>query len=320
MKTMPRRLRPQRGLTLVELMISMAIGLLLVAAMSVLFVNSNHHRREIELSADAIESGRYATDLLGRELSQAGFYGSLIAPAGMSVNVCSTDVAVWRDSLAVYAVGVNHDQANPACLPNRKPGTDAIFTQRTSTCRVGEAGCEAESATQAYLQVSECGTEYTVTPSVLDKGNEAAAFVLQTKACDGTVAANKRKLIRRIYYVSTADALSYVDVSLAGVSAPVLLVENIAQLQFEFAIDTDGNGTADAFGSTPADWSQVIGVRTWVLAQSSAPSRNTKDAMVFRMGDLPAADATFAAATTNLKRRVYSTYIPFVTPKLRRES
>ena len=310
--------RRQRGLTLIELMVALVIGLVVVIAISALFVNSSMLRREVEVSAEVIENGRYGADLLSRELSQTGFYGPLSQPSGTTVALCSTTLTEWADSLAVYAVGVNNAGASPGCIA-RKPDTDAVFVQRASTCRVGEAGCEAENASNAYLQVSECGTEYSAKPFVVGQGGDAAAFVLQTKACDGTPA-EKRKLVRRIFYVSPAEVLSYVDITLAGASAPVALVDNIEQMQLEYAVDTDTNGTADAFSSTPADWTQVIGVRVWLLARSTAASRNTKDAMEFRLGDLPAGSVDVAASGANPKRRVYSTYIPFVTPKLRRES
>lgn len=307
-----------RGVSLIELMVSLAIGLVLVIALSALFVNSSTLRREVDLSAEVIENGRYGLDVLSRELSQAGFYGPLTLPVGSTALPCSTTLSDWADSLAVHVVGVNNAAVGPGCFV-RKADTDAVFVQRASTCSVGEAGCEAEAVNNAYLQVSECGSEYLTKPFVVGAGGDATAFTLQTKACDGTKAP-KRKLIRRIFYISPANVLSYVDVTLANVSAPVALVDNIEQMQLEYAVDDNGDGTPDSFSSTPADWTQVIGVRVWLLARSTGSSANTKNAMDFRMGDLPASSVSVGAAATNPKRRVYSTYIPFVTPKMRRES
>ena len=308
----------QHGVSLIELMVSLAIGLVLVIALSALFVGSSTLRREVELSAEVIENGRYGLDLLGRELSQAGFYGPLTLPTGSTAAPCSTTLSEWADSLSIPVIGVNNAAADPGCIA-RKPDTDAIFIQRASTCRVGEAGCEAENAGNAYLQVSECGTEYSAKPFVVGAGGDAATFALQTKACDGTHAA-KRKLVRRLFYVSPTNVLSSVDITLAGASAPVALVDNIEQMQLEYAIDDNADGTPDAFSSTPADWTQVIGARLWLLARSTGASANTRNAMDFHLGDLPPSSVSVLAAGTNPKRRVYSTYIPFVTPKLRRES
>lgn len=314
---MPMHSQRQRGLTLVELMVAMAVGLLLVIAMTAIFVNSSASRRELALSAEVIENGRYGLDVLDRELSKTGFYGTLTTPTGNNaVDMCSTDPAVWAGSLQNHVTGLNNAAASPVCL-TRKAGTDAIFIQRASTCQVGEVECDAESDKQAYMQVSECGLEYNTTPFVLDKGLKTT-FTLQSKACDSAIKAGKRRVIRRVYYISTASALSYIDITPNGISTPVALVEDIEQMQLEYAVDSDGDGTIDSFSSTPATWADVIGVRVWLLARSTSASRNAADASTFKLS----ADTTvdIPAASSNLKRRVYSTYISFVTPKARKES
>lgn len=304
---------------MVEVTVALAIGLVIVAAMSALFVGNSHSRREVQLSADVIENGRYAIDLMNRELSQTGFYGPLVAPTGTTVAICSVALADWGASLAVHAVGLNNADADPACL-SRKAGTDAIFVQRASTCAVGDAQCEAESASQAYLQVSECGPEYSSTPFVVAAGG-SSSLTLKSKDC-AAATADRRKLIRRIYYVSANEVLSYVDVRLDGVSDPVSLVEDVEQLQISYAFDANGDGTAECFAATlagcvGADWTQVVGARLWILARSDTASRNTAGTTQFVMDDTTVNVA--ASSSGNFKRRVYSTYIPFVTPKSRRE-
>jgi type IV pilus assembly protein PilW len=328
MNRMQVQYRRQRGLTLVELMVSLVIGLLIVAATSMLIAGSSRSRRELEISADVIENGRYAIDVLTRELSQAGFYALLVKPTGTTPNVgsamCARTTAAlpqWLDSLPYYVGGLNsvgnaNVDADPSCIA-RKPGTDALFIQRASTCVIGDASCESENANNAYFQVSECGDEYNTTPIVVAQGL-STSFTLQTKACDGTKAP-KRKLIRRIYFISPSNALSYQDVTLTGaLPDPVVLAENIEQMQLEYAVDTSAVGTPSSFTATPADWSQVIGVRVKLLAVSSDPSKNTNNAGTFVLSD----DTTVSIATAagNPKRRVYSTYIPFVSPKSRLES
>jgi type IV pilus assembly protein PilW len=319
-RTTACRRRGQRGLTLVEMMVAMVVGLIMLASMSAVFVGSSQSRRELQVSAQVLENGRYALDLLNRELSQTGFYASLSKPAGATIAPCSVAVADWADSLAVHVVGFNNAEASPPCLV-RKPGTDAIFVQRASTCAVGEAQCEAESAANGYLQVSECGPEYSTTPFVVAAGGAAASFALKTRDCAAATAA-KRKLIRRIYFVGADDVLSYVEIGLGGASAAVPLVEDVEQLQFAYAFDGDADGTPDCFAATlggcaGAQWDQVIGARIWVLSRSETPSRIADAATQFVMDDTVVSVA--ANSSGNLKRRVYSSYVPFVTVKSRRE-
>jgi type IV pilus assembly protein PilW len=319
--------RRQRGMTLIELMVALVIGLLIVVAMTAAFVASSSSRREGVLSADVIETGRYAIDTLGRELSQAGYYGPLVVPAGATSNagiLCArgaANIASWQDSLPWHVVGLRsaggaNVDADPSCI-SRKAGTDAVFVQRASTCTTVECP-DATPADFAYLQVSECGTEYSATPTVLAQGDSTTAFTLQTLTCDGTKAV-KRKLIRRIYFVDADSNLQYQEVTLNGALSDhkVLIAENIEQMQIEYAVDSTGDGTADSFTGSPADWSQVIGMRVWLLARSTDSSKNTKDAATFVMADTT---VDIAAAAVNPKRRLYSTYISFMTPKSRRET
>ena len=304
----------QHGMTLVELMVSLAVGLVIIAAATLLFVNSSQARREVDMSAEPIENGRYGLDALTRELSQAGFYGTLVDTTGTTLAPCSLDPAVWADSLDIVAFGLNNADPDPVCLA-RKPGTDAVFVQRAATCTTAEAGAAcAEVPTQAYMQVSECGAEYNATPVVIALGGNAA-LKLQTRACDGTLA-SKRRFIRRFFYVDAADVLNYVDITPSGPSAPVPIVENIEQMQVEYGIDADGDGTPERFAPTTPDWTQVIGARVWLLARSADPSGNTSAAARFEMSDTV---VDIAAAARLPKRRVYTTFIPFVTPKSRRE-
>src|SRR5687767_8053780 len=67
----------QRGLSLIELMVSVVIGLLILAALTTLFVTQSQTRLELDKQNRMIDNGRYALDLLSENLRMAGFYGEL---------------------------------------------------------------------------------------------------------------------------------------------------------------------------------------------------------------------------------------------------
>src|SRR3989338_670495 len=71
----------QRGLSLVELMISITIGLLILSSLTTLFVNQSRTRAELDKSNRMIDNGRYALELLSDNLKLAGFYGNY-TPSG----------------------------------------------------------------------------------------------------------------------------------------------------------------------------------------------------------------------------------------------
>src|ERR671925_1972308 len=84
------------GFSLVELMISLTIGLLLLTALATIFANSSRTQREVTLSAQQIENGRYAIDLVSEDLRHAGFwgyYGVNDTAPGVMPDPCALDAA-----------------------------------------------------------------------------------------------------------------------------------------------------------------------------------------------------------------------------------
>lgn len=323
----PATRRHACGLTLVELMVSLTIGLVVLATMAGLFVASSRSRADTDVSADAIETGRHAMDLLARELSQAGYYGTVAAAniSGSTAAPCSTNAAEWESSLGLHVLGWNSSPGasdpDPNCIV-RKPGTDAIFVQRARGCAVGDSGCPDEVASRGYLQVSECSTEY-VSMSASGRPYRVRAglsggLTLQTGACSGAIAP-KRELIRRLYYIGTDDTLKSIDVALVGVSTPQTLAENIEQMQIEYGVASDASaGSPVLFTATPTaeQWPKVMGARVWVIARS-ADAAAAVPPQGFEIGEFIGPSRIRHDGGRGPKRRAYTTYIPFVTPQFR---
>ncbi len=66
----------QRGFGLVELMVSMAIALVILAALVALFIGTSRNNREMATANSLIENGRFAIQLLENDLVHAGFWGT----------------------------------------------------------------------------------------------------------------------------------------------------------------------------------------------------------------------------------------------------
>ena len=67
--------RPQQGITLIELMIALVIGLLATGAMLKVYVDSSRLYRFNEGLARIQENGRFATEFIRRDARMAGFWG-----------------------------------------------------------------------------------------------------------------------------------------------------------------------------------------------------------------------------------------------------
>ena len=76
-KNKPTR-RRQHGLSLVELLIATALGLLIVAALAQLYSDIVRSNREMAKTNSQIENGRFAMQFLRNDIVHAGFWGSFV--------------------------------------------------------------------------------------------------------------------------------------------------------------------------------------------------------------------------------------------------
>lgn len=87
-RPMTPRGRPQRGMTLVELMVASALGLFLIAVMGTIYLGSKGTFQSQDTMARLQEDGRFAMDTISTDLRMAGFRGCL--GAGKSTTVSNT--------------------------------------------------------------------------------------------------------------------------------------------------------------------------------------------------------------------------------------
>ncbi|WP_332671272.1 PilW family protein [Aromatoleum sp.] len=335
-QSLPHFAAHQRGVSLVELMISMTLGLLVIGAMTTIFLNNSQSRRELDKSAQQLENGRYAIQMLRDEISLAGYFDALSSPpAGGAVTAspCSTDLAEWSASLDVVVEGMN-DGKFP-CIGSAKPDTGTVFVQRAATAETPAPGL---AANVAYFQVSLCGEDYAGTPA--PPPSPVAQFRLATPAtgafslrqidCAAAIAPIRR-YIRRIFFIDSnnvaGDGIPTLKRADFGanqtLSAPVALVEGIEHLHFEYALDTNGDATPDEFrepdefATAPAvKWSDVVGVRVWLIARAIESSPGYVDEKTYQLGGKD--PFVPEDSVKRFKRHVFNTYIELTHPTGRR--
>jgi len=147
----------ESGLSLVELLIAMTIGLLLLAGLTLIFVNSSEANRELQKTAQQIENGRYASDILNQDLHHAGFYGrqyQFQEPAApFNPDPCElTNLTVLRNALnrpvqgyravdlatrAPVSATTTCDDKGLLTDANLQPGSDVLVIRRASTKALG---------------------------------------------------------------------------------------------------------------------------------------------------------------------------------------
>lgn len=324
----------QAGLSLVELMVSITLGLVVLSGVLIIFGNSSAARNEVERTTRQIENGRYASEVLSEDLRMAGFYGeldvtSVATPGAVPADPCSVTVSDWNAWIPFHVQGAdNAGFAGSTCtLTDQKANTDVLVIRRARACTAGATNCDTVTSGKPYLQVSFCATQ---TPKHELGLQGTQAFERQTKTCTAGTYAPKREYYVRIYYISTNNG--------AGVSVPTLkrleltgsgwstvsLVEGIEELQFMYGIDNAGNdGVPDAYVANPitvADWMNVMTVQFHLLARNIDTSPNYTDGKTYTLGT----DATGAAITVapgdNYRRHVYSGLVRIANPAGRRDA
>lgn len=207
----------QQGLSLVELMVSLTIGLILMAGLSLLFVESSRSHRELSEASKQIENGRYALQLLSDDLHLAGFYGqfadvSLIPTPAVAPDPCqvaSTDV--MYDALPIHIQG--YAAANFAAKPavsalcaafltaaNLQHGSDVFIIRRADTTVLAQ-GVSTATNNEVYIQASATAEIQKGLGNVItnaSKANGDAATILSK----GGAAAPIRKYRVHVYFVA----------------------------------------------------------------------------------------------------------------------
>jgi len=326
------RVRREGGLSLIELMISMAIGLFLLLVLTYVFQNTSSARSEVERTNRQIENGRYAVEVISEDLRLAGFYGelnvgALAVPGALPADQCSLSAADWDSWIPLHVQGFDNGAGfnEATCLlSNHKANTDVLVVRRARTCLAGVAGCDAVAANKAYVQVSLCASEVTT----YKLGLEGTQTFDRTKKDCATVA-DKREYLVRIYYISTDNGfgnnvptLKRLELTGTGwITTP--LIEGIEEFNVEYGLDTNGDGAPDSYVASPAavgDWMNTVTIRFYVLARNLEVSPEYTDAKTYTIGIDSVGNPVNVTPGGGYRRHVYSNLVRLANPAGRRDT
>jgi type IV pilus assembly protein PilW len=249
------------GFTLIELMVAIVLSLFLMIGLISLLVSTVNSRSELDKTGRQIENGRYALQLLSEDIQMAGFVGAsssttfaTVAPVACPTNVAALGYfAMTSPGTSTVPLPIYGLNSTPACISNVMAGTAMLVLTRVNTNVVSPA---AAVATEAYLQVSTCAND--TLPFAAASGASAASFPLMQKNCLSSNLAPLRKIMQRVYFVSTCNACGTDTIPtlklaeyLNGEMVITPLVEGIENLQLDYGVDMDGNGSPDCYTSNP---------------------------------------------------------------------
>jgi type IV pilus assembly protein PilW len=331
----------QGGLSLAELLVAVAISLLVLTALSAVFLSTTKARNEMQKSTQQQESGRYASQLLSDNLKLAGYFAEfdttpLTTPA-LLPDPCAEDRADLLTAMPLHIQGVNDDGAAPSCLTDVKSGTDIVVVRRVASCAIDDTGCAGFAAGNYHFQASLCtpddgsggelahaiSTDADYADYHFKLSSSLGDFTLRKTSCNATDIADINRYVVHIYYIANnnnaGDGIPTLKRAELGASQfdVVPLVDGVENMQIEYGIDTTGDGIPESYVASPADtaaWRNAMSARIHLLTRNTLATQGYVDTKTYVMGD-----KTVAAPGDNFKRHVYSTTVQFVNPSWRRQ-
>lgn len=268
----------QRGLSLVELLVAMVLGLLLLAGVIEVVLGSKRSYQSGIALAELQETGRFALEAIAQDLRNAGFTG---ACSGGLVNASGIDDAphaVERSPIEGYGSGMSEAAWVPS---GRLANTDAVLL-RYASGPVLEA--RSISANRLLLTSSNAvvGAFYLLSDQqscLLLRNAGSAAGLLADRSLEHFLASATRVYRYRyaIYWVRRNDdgttGLFVTDNSQTSFKPNTEeLVNGVAGMSLRYGVAGAGSETVAAYRAaremTASDWRRVRTVRVSLLLQS----------------------------------------------------
>ena len=348
--------RRQRGLTLIEFMISIVLGMILIAAISVLIANQSAARSEIDRGGRLIENGRYAMQVLADDIMMAGYWGESekapvlgtvtgapAAPGATALpNPCSTTVTSMdganpgiQEASTFYIQGYDnttYTAATLSCVSYWKTGTDIVVVRHADP---DTTGISVGSLTQGqvYLQTgltSATATSFNYRFYAGGAGSDSTNFPLVNKS--GVVQA-PRKWHVHIYYIAscsvctggsadTIPTLKRVELSAASnattMNTVTTIAEGIENMQVDYGLATASSDVA-ASSLSVAQWTDdVVTARIYLLVRSAETAAGYTNSKKFAMGVSFPAASPFDPGADNYQRHLFQQVVRLVNPSARK--
>ena len=273
----------QRGLSLVELLVAIVLGMVVVAALITLYANVSRSNNEMSKTSLLVENGRFAMHLLQEDVAHAGFWGAIdyITPTAIpdpclaySAWPTAAALVAYKDNLLSIPVqGSSSGTAFAGCgsaLANVVAKSDVLIVRHANTCTVSDPNCDRVTDTGPHIQISGCRSGPTPEPAyVVETLAAMDARSPRIRGKDCTTEVGRRRLISNIYYVANGPTglptLMRKQFQNGAYADAEALVEGIEAFQVEYGLDTlgsnglaitatnPGDGNADVYVSLPCD-------------------------------------------------------------------
>lgn len=331
-----------RGFSLTELMIGMAIGMIILLGLGTVFINSLLGQKEFSRSAEQIENGRYAIDVISNDLRLAGFYGHwepVVIPTAISdacVIPTAASLATYFSANAGHAVvaypaadlSTTADLSGAATCQTQinsklAPGSDVLVVRHADSEIVAVGGDVATN--EIYLQANGKTAELQLgAGSTLVANMKADGSAATIKGKNGVAAAEVRKFRTHVYFVDRTErtpTLKRLELKSVGGTLKmdeVSLAEGIEALTVDFSVDennADGIVESTTRNMNAARFGNTLIARVRVLARNTEASNGFTDNKVYDMGLI----GDYGPRNDSFRRHLFTAVVRLVNPASRRD-
>jgi type IV pilus assembly protein PilW len=295
-----KTLSRQRGLSMVELLVAMMLGLFLLFALVEILLNSKQSFSSASHLSRLQENGRIATSLVVTDLKRAGYMGGNSNIEGIKgtadivdpAMTCATGDTTWGRMITEGVSGLNDTNAGYACIPNATYLRGDVLTVRHAASWT----TNTFTAGKMYLRSS------LFEGKVFAGSNEANS--------DNDVEdepQSVRELMAYSFFVGDSGRTcggqavpSLFRVRLDDNGQPVAeeLLPGISNLQVQYNVDGRYLDADDV-----ADWDDVVTARIWLLVRAECTETGFSDTATYTMGD------QVLVPNDNFRRQLYSSVV-----------
>ncbi len=299
-----RRAADQAGFTLIEMLISITIGLGILAGLVGVLATTSSNSKTNDRSAELMTNGRYALNSMKQELREAGFRGYTWAEPGTPSFAAAPAGGCMGTEAGATTVGFvsnirqgvwGADNSNPFggvgnCIPdaNYAAGNDVVIVRRLATTPVSGA---LAANTVYFASTYERGQLFN---GVVPTWSTTAPI----PAPMGIFTIQEYVYFIRPWSVSATEnpllpALCRVALQADGTMVTELVASGIERMQVQYGrlttapdtqyLDTFAGASSD---STSTAWNEVKSVRIWLLARNATRELGYVNTTPYPMGNV----------------------------------
>lgn len=317
----------QQGMTLVEVLVAIALGLLVIAGIGQIYTAAKRSY-DIQTNMSRMQdAGRYAIDTLTRDIQLAGYWGLTDMRAVVNNN------PNW-----IPLNGIPYAAATYATCPNDNTWGRMVLWRVFGLNDVGGAnGSTYACISSAWARGDVLVVRYADPAPLSPCSQPDTRLHIRTYPYDGWLSlanpdcpgpgvpgTTAHRVVAHAYYVqknsaaqcdnATIPSLAREELTDNGLPQKNDLIVGVENLQFQYGIDSDGDGSVNQYlnghqlnGPPIAPhWNQVVSIRVWVLVRSDCPDLTfnpENKTTVFTLGDNP------YTVSDHFRRQLYSTTV-----------